>query len=87
MHQLLLARLNVDPPNVVIPRVAIVEADENFVRKLLADPFDLGSNALDRRQVLRLLRGDVRRVEMEVFVAVLVLHVQNVLVVIGPLVR
>ena len=33
LDELLLARLDVDPPDVVQLRVAVVEADENFVRE------------------------------------------------------
>ena len=54
LDELLLAGLDVDPPDVVKLRVAIVEADEDFVGKLLADFLNLGADAFDRREVLGL---------------------------------
>ena len=54
------------------------------MRKLLADPFHLGADAVDRREVFRFARDDIGRIEMEVLVAVLVLLIEDVLVVIRP---
>ena len=84
LHELLFARLDVDPPDVVVALVAIVEADEDFVRELLADFLNLGADAFDRREVFRFAGHDVGRVEVEILVAVFVLDVENVLVVVGP---
>ena len=65
-------------------RVAVVEADEDFVGELFAHAVDRGVHLFQRREVDGLERGDVGGVDVPVFVAAFVLRVEDVLAVVGP---
>ena len=67
-------------------RIAVVDADQDFVGRLFIDRENLRVDFFKGRQVSGLARGDIRRVHVPVFVAFGILVVQDVLPVIGPVV-
>src|SRR5262249_16414608 len=84
LDQLLLARDEVDPVDVVELRLAVVEADQQFLGKLVADALYGGAELLGGGEVVGLLLAEVDAVDVEVLVAVLVLDVEDVLAGVGP---
>ena len=87
LHQLFFAGLDIHSPNVVIFRIAIVQADENFLGKLVADRFDLGPHFLigaARRQVFDFARVEIDGLDVKIFVPFHVLRIQDVPIRVGP---
>ena len=80
LDELALAGRDVDAMEIVEALVAIVEPDEHLVRDAVADLLDARLRAVDRREVLVGAALQVDGVEVPVLVAVLVLHVEDVVV-------
>jgi hypothetical protein len=70
--------------DIVEARVAAVHHDEGFVREILARREDARLNAVERREVARLLRFGVHGVDAPVFVSVGVLQIKEMLPVLRP---
>src|SRR5579884_4477526 len=65
-------------------RVLFVHADQQFVREMLIDIDDMYLYILERRQVARLLRFQVGRVQTPVLIACLILNIEDMPVIFGP---
>ena len=65
-------------------RVALVQAHQDGVGKMVADLLDLRPHARQRRQIGRLAAGEIDAVDVPVFIAALVLEVDDLPVVVGP---
>ena len=85
-HQLSLTRLEVDRMDVVVLRVAVVQTDQHAFRVPRAQVQDARLHAGQRRQVGVLHRVHVHAVQAPVLVAAVVLQVQQVVAVVGPLI-
>jgi len=66
-------RLDIDPIDLVVLRIALVDGAEDLRRVLRADRLDASVDALPGSEVLALLALDVDPVDVPLFVAVLVL--------------
>ena len=94
LDQAVIAGVDVDEIEIVILGVAIVEADDDFVGRAPTDAFNLGldfflfafvvGGFVERRDVFGFAGIDIDGVDMEVFVAFVVHHVEDVFVVVGP---
>ena len=69
---------------VIFAPAAIVDADKNLFRELFAHLFYIGRNLCDRRQVFDFARFQIHAVHVVVFVAVFVLHVDQMAAGVGP---
>src|SRR4029079_4041357 len=80
LQELFFAGDDVDAIEVVIlPLAAVVDADDDLLGGALADGFDLGGDFLNGRQVFDIAGVEIDAIDVVVFVAVLVLRIENVL--------
>ena len=76
------AALQVDAVDVEDVGVALVRRDEHLIGKARIDGFDVRTHLVaERRDISRRARLDIRLIDVEIFVAALVLLVENVLAV------
>ncbi len=84
LDQFPLAAGDVDAVDVVEARVAVVQTDEDLLRKLFAQALDLGRDFLNRREVFGLDLLQVDAVNVPVLVAAGVLQIEDMAAVVGP---
>ena len=73
----------IDADRIEVFRIAVVRADQHFVRMFRRQRGEIGARVLERRDVGRLVAGQIDAVEVEILVAAFVLRIQHVFAVVG----